>query len=121
MRSNALKDRLRAGDTAVGTMVQEVASPAIAQIMHSIGFDFFMIDGEHSPFNPESVRGIVTVGRLLDITPLVRVRNLDYSLIASSLFRYPQDYLRTIPLLHIKYTKGPNKGGILCCIESRIT
>ena len=85
MRSNALKERLKAGETAIGTMVQEVTSPAIAQIMHSVGFDFFMIDGEHSPFNPETVNGIVRVGRLLDMSPLVRVRALDYSLIAGYL------------------------------------
>lgn len=40
MRSNSLKQRLLVGETAIGTMVQEVTSPAIAQIMYSIGFDF---------------------------------------------------------------------------------
>ncbi|MAF54346.1 MAG: aldolase/citrate lyase family protein [SAR202 cluster bacterium] len=85
MKRNTLKERLIDNETAIGTMVQEVTSPAIAQIMHSVGFDFFMIDGEHSPFNPETVQGIVRVGRLLDMSPLVRVRALDYSLIAGYL------------------------------------
>ena len=85
MRRNLLKERLKSGETTVGTMVQEMTNPSIAQILHSIGFDFFMIDGEHSPFNPETVQGIVRVGRLLDMSPLVRVRALDYSLTAGYL------------------------------------
>ena len=85
MRRNALKGQLKSGGTAIGTMIQEMTNPSIAQILHSVGFDFFMIDGEHSPFNPETVHGIVRAGRLLDMSPLVRVRALEYSLIAGYL------------------------------------
>jgi len=85
MRRNVVKRRLRDGETVIGTMVQEVTTPAIAQILNQVGFDFFMIDMEHGPFSLESAAHILRVGRLLDMCPLVRVRSAEYDLIAGPL------------------------------------
>ena len=51
MRRNILKQRLKAGETAIGSMVQEMTTPTVAQVFKQVGFDFFMIDGEHSPYS----------------------------------------------------------------------
>ncbi len=85
MRRNLLKQRLLKGEIVVGTMVQEVRSPAIAQILKAVGFDFFMVDMEHGAYNLETTADIVRVGRLLDICPLVRVISPEYHLIARTL------------------------------------
>ena len=85
MKRNTLKHRLKTGEAVYGTMVQEMANPSIAQIFQRAGFDFFMVDCEHSPFDQGAVRDILRVGRLEGVCPLVRVRNLDYSLVAGYL------------------------------------
>ena len=73
MRRNIVKQRLGRGETVIGTMVQEVRTPAIAQILKQVGFDFFMVDMEHGPYNLESVSDIIRMGRVMDMCPLVRV------------------------------------------------
>ncbi len=85
MRRNIIKRRLSNGETVIGTMVQEVTSPSIAQVFKKVGFDFFMIDMEHGPFGLETVAHILRVGRLLDMDPMVRVPSSEYHLITRPL------------------------------------
>ncbi|MCY4108571.1 MAG: aldolase/citrate lyase family protein, partial [Chloroflexi bacterium] len=85
MRRNSVKRRLLAGETVIGTMVQEVANPSIAQILNAVGFDFFMLDMEHGSFSLETAAQILRVGRILDMCPLVRVRSPEYDLISGPL------------------------------------
>src|SRR5438445_11182135 len=85
MRKNLIKQRLQKGETIIGTMIQEVRTPAIAQILKEVGFDFFMIDMEHGSYSLETAAEILRVGRLLDLCPLVRVASPDYDLIARTL------------------------------------
>ena len=85
MRRNTVKQRLANGETVIGTMVQEVSTPAIAQIFKQVGFDFFMVDMEHGSFSLETAAHILRVGRLLDMCPLVRVASPEYHLIARAL------------------------------------
>ena len=65
----------------IGTMVQEVRTPAIAQILKQVGFDFLMLDMEHGAFNLETAAEIIRVARLVEIPPLVRVAGPQYELI----------------------------------------
>ena len=85
MLRNTLKNRLKAGEGVYGTMLQEMVNPTAAQIFKRAGFDFFMIDCEHGPYDQGTVREILRVGRLEEICPLVRIRNLVYSLAAGFL------------------------------------
>lgn len=82
MQRSDLKKRLKNGERVIGTMVQEVRTPAIAQILKQVGFDFFMLDMEHGNFNLETAAEIIRVARLVDIAPLVRVGGPQYELIA---------------------------------------
>ena len=77
-----LRQRLKRGDRVIGTMVQEVRTPAIAQILKQVGFDFFMLDMEHSAYNLETAAEIIRLARLIDFCPLVRVAGPQYELIA---------------------------------------
>ncbi len=85
MRRNIIKQKLQKGETVIGTMVQEMRTPAIAQILKQVGFDFFMVDMEHGPYNLESASDIIRMGRILDMCPLVRAGSLDYHLITGPL------------------------------------
>ncbi len=82
MKRTDLRGRMRRGERIIGTMVQEVRTPAIAQILKEVGFDFFMLDMEHGAFNLETAAEIIRVARLVDIAPLVRVCGPQYELIA---------------------------------------
>jgi 2-keto-3-deoxy-L-rhamnonate aldolase RhmA len=81
MQRSDLRQRLKSGETLIGTMVQEVRTPAIAQILKQVGFDFFMLDMEHGTFNLETAAEIVRTARLAGIAPLVRVAGPQYELI----------------------------------------
>ena len=85
MLRNKMKRDLKEGKKIYGTMLQEMVNPTAAQIFKRAGFDFFMVDCEHSPYDQGSVREILRVARLEEICPLVRIRNLDYSLAAGYL------------------------------------
>jgi 2-dehydro-3-deoxyglucarate aldolase/4-hydroxy-2-oxoheptanedioate aldolase len=82
MRDNRIRAALKRGETVIGTMVQEMRSPAIAMILAHAGFDFMFIDMEHGAYNLETVADIIKVARLSDIVPLVRVPDCLYHLAA---------------------------------------
>ena len=68
-----LKAVLRDGPVAFGTFVSELATPAIAEMLAAVGFDFLVVDMEHSPTGTEAAAAIVMAARALGIAPLVRV------------------------------------------------
>ncbi len=73
MRENKTKKLLKEGKSAIGIMVSEIRTPGIAQMFATAGFDFFVIDMEHSPFTLETVQDMVWAARASGITPIVRV------------------------------------------------
>ncbi len=82
MRLNRLRAMLQSGRFATGMMIQEVRSPAIAIILAQAGFDFAFIDMEHGRFDLESTANVIQALRLAGLTPLVRVPDGEYHLIA---------------------------------------
>ena len=51
MNKNLIKEKLRSGKDIIG-LFQNIISPNITEIMGILGFDFVIIDGEHTTFNP---------------------------------------------------------------------
>ncbi|MFH1929850.1 MAG: aldolase/citrate lyase family protein [Chloroflexota bacterium] len=82
MRKNKVRRALQQGRAIYGIMIQEMRSSAIAQLMATAGFDFVFFDMEHGAYNMETVADLIKVARLSDITPLVRVPDDQYHLIA---------------------------------------
>lgn len=74
MHSNTLKRRLLSGQSVIGTFLN-IPSPIIVEIMQRAGFDFFVVDGEHGVFNPESMDICVRTGDLSGFAPVIRVSN----------------------------------------------
>jgi len=66
-------------------MVTEFGSPEVVRSLGAAGFDFVFIDTEHGPFNPETVVNLIRAARGAHVTPLVRVAEAEYSLIARTL------------------------------------
>ena len=73
MRASAVKKALDAGEVVIGTMIDEVRSPAIAEILALAGFDFFFIDMEHGAHDLETASDTMKTARLAETTHLVRV------------------------------------------------
>ena len=84
-RENRVRRALLRGETVVGTMVQELRTPCLAQVLAAAGFDFFMMDMEHGAFSLETVADLAQVGRLAGIVPLVRVPDHGYPWLARPL------------------------------------
>lgn len=85
MKPNPLREKLRQGEVVYGTMAQAVRLPALGQIMATAGCDFLFFDMEHGAFTIETIADMVAVSRLAGVTPLVRVPNDEYHLMARPL------------------------------------
>lgn len=76
MRKNKTKALLRQGETVIGAWLDEVRSPAVAQLLAAAGLDFLIVDMEHAPYNMETMADIVRMARQVEITPIVRIPDL---------------------------------------------
>ncbi len=75
--TNPVKERLRAGDVALGITVRISRTPDIARIAKATGHDFIFIDTQHSVFNLETTVSIAHTALAIGVAPLVRVRGID--------------------------------------------
>jgi len=82
MRKNWVRELMTGDKVAIGTMISDVRSPAVAQIMAAAGLDFVMFDMEHGAYDIATVADIIKVARLSGIVPLVRVPDCQYHLIS---------------------------------------
>src|SRR3954469_17408758 len=82
MRANRTKRRLLLGETVFGCALQCYRSSEIPRALAAAGFDWFFIDMEHGGFDLETAQDLVAAGVSAQITPLVRVAELQYSLVA---------------------------------------
>jgi 2-keto-3-deoxy-L-rhamnonate aldolase RhmA len=85
MRENPLKQLLNAGQVGLGVGIRYFRSWEIAAMMASAGFDFLFIDAEHSAYGLETVSDLCRAATTAGITPLVRVPELQYSLLTRPL------------------------------------
>ena len=85
MRKNLMKERLEAGRVVKGLALQQLRSAEIPRLLAAAGFDYLFVDMEHGGFNLETVQDVVAAASQAGITPLVRVAELSYSLVARTL------------------------------------
>lgn len=75
-RSNALKERFRAGGHAYGAWVNS-CSPIVVELMALAGYDCLMIDREHSPGDLLNAVNLLNAIRTTPTTALMRVPGHD--------------------------------------------
>ena len=73
---SGLKARLASGQLSLGGWIT-LAHPAIAEIMARAGFDFVVIDLEHSTITLREAGELIRVIDLCGVSPLVRVTSND--------------------------------------------
>jgi 2-keto-3-deoxy-L-rhamnonate aldolase RhmA len=82
MRPNPVRERLRVGGTAYGTMAFEFFTPGLMAILAGAGADFVLLDTEHSGVGIETIKAQIAAARGLGIVPMARVPAAHYHLIA---------------------------------------
>ncbi|MGD0869889.1 MAG: aldolase/citrate lyase family protein [Bryobacteraceae bacterium] len=82
MRVNLTREKLASGATVFGCGLQVYPSAEIARTFAAAGFDYVFIDMEHGAFNLETAHAMIRAALDTGITPIVRVAELAYSLVA---------------------------------------
>jgi 2-dehydro-3-deoxyglucarate aldolase/4-hydroxy-2-oxoheptanedioate aldolase len=82
MRINHTKAKLAEGKTVFGCGLQQYRSSEIPRLFAAAGFDYVFIDMEHGLFDLETVHDMIAASVSAGITPIVRVGELLYSLVA---------------------------------------
>ena len=76
MESPSLAGRLRAGGVAVGTLVSQVRTPALARMLAAAGMHFFIIDCEHGAYTSETTADLCAAALDAGISPVVRIAEI---------------------------------------------
>lgn len=80
MRENLVKRNLAAGEPVFG-VIAPTTDPIIAEYIGHLGFDFYMMDGEHGSIDPPAAETLVRACEAAGTTPLARIRSNDPALI----------------------------------------
>jgi 2-keto-3-deoxy-L-rhamnonate aldolase RhmA len=84
MDRNQLRRKLETGHVVVGTWVS-IPHPIVVEAMASAGFDFFQVDGEHAPCDPDSLHHILPAAEAAGIPVVYRARRNRDDLISAAL------------------------------------
>jgi 2-dehydro-3-deoxyglucarate aldolase/4-hydroxy-2-oxoheptanedioate aldolase len=71
-----LKEKLKAGGASIGSWLT-LGSPTAAEIMAHAGFDFLIIDGEHTPASLDTIQLMLQAMSGTDTVPILRVPSND--------------------------------------------
>ena len=82
MRVNQTRERLSQGGAVFGCGLQVYRSAEVPRTFAAAGFDYVFIDMEHGAFDLETVQDMIKSSLDAGITPIVRVAELLYSLVA---------------------------------------
>lgn len=72
MLSNHVKQRLRAGRPAFGTLLH-IGDPLAAELMAAVGFEWLLVDTEHGPIDLGPLAAMFAAITRYPVAPLVRV------------------------------------------------
>ena len=72
IKSNPVKALVKAGKPVFGTWITLCPHPRVVKILAASGFDFVIVEMEHTDFNMETVGVLVMLAREAGIVPFVR-------------------------------------------------
>lgn len=85
MKTNTVKQAMREGRLQLGTAFQQFRSQDVVRTLAAAGFDWAFLDGEHGGFGRETLQDLCRIAVRVGLSPIVRVADLQYSLIARAL------------------------------------
>jgi hypothetical protein len=87
LRTNFLREHLRAGKPVLGTWLV-IPSVVTVDIIASTGVDFVIIDREHGPITFETAQEMAIACESRGVSPVMRVGDIERSFIQNE-FRFP--------------------------------
>jgi 2-keto-3-deoxy-L-rhamnonate aldolase RhmA len=75
MKQNALREKLRRGENVFGLFCS-LPQPQLIELTGYVGFDFVIIDTEHTLVNPETLEQMIRAAEVAGVTALVRVPHM---------------------------------------------
>ncbi len=85
MKINTVKKAMREGRLQLGTGFAQLRSQDVVRILAAAGFDWAFLDAEHGGFDQETLQDLCRIAVKVGLAPIVRVADLQYSLIARAL------------------------------------
>jgi len=85
MQKNLVKQALAEGRMQLGCGFGQLRSPEVARMLMAAGFQWAFVDTEHGGFDLETVQDICRVSNLIGFLPVIRVADLQYSLVSRAL------------------------------------
>ncbi|MEQ1884715.1 MAG: aldolase/citrate lyase family protein [Bryobacteraceae bacterium] len=85
MYINKVKQALKEGKTQLGCSVSMIRSPEVTRILAAAGLDWVYLDSEHGGFDLESLQDLARAATDNGLCPIVRVGDVQYSLVARAL------------------------------------
>src|SRR5262245_11438992 len=85
MRINRVKQALRNGQVQIGCSCFQLRSVDAVRALAAAGLDWVFLDAEHGPFDFETLQDLARAAVGAGLCPIVRVADLQYSLIARAL------------------------------------
>lgn len=84
IKENRVKKLLKEGKSVIGTFVK-ITDPCTVELLSNAGFDFIVIDNEHTSMNKETVVNLIRMADATGIIPITRVRENSRSQILQAL------------------------------------
>ncbi|UQA91905.1 HpcH/HpaI aldolase family protein [Streptomyces halobius] len=76
LKANAVKRKLRAGREIYGLFCS-IPAPALVEMIGCAGYDFVILDSEHTLVDPECLENLIRAAEAVGLTPFVRVPESD--------------------------------------------
>ena len=86
MRTNRMLAKIKAGEKVVGLQIP-FCSPDLVELMGIGGVDYVFVDCEHGSFSLSDVETMCRAAELADVTPIVRVVNIETTTVLPFLVR----------------------------------
>ncbi|GIM45867.1 2-keto-3-deoxy-L-rhamnonate aldolase [Collibacillus ludicampi] len=81
---NAIRERLRAGETLYGTWLR-IPHPIVMEVLGQSGFDFIHVDMEHGPIGTGELGNLLLAAKAVNTPAIVRLPGKEGSLIGRTL------------------------------------
>jgi 2-keto-3-deoxy-L-rhamnonate aldolase RhmA len=81
----SLKERLKSGELCTGTFLLFLSGGDVVQFFAGMGFDYLILDMEHGSLDHSRARETILIARASGVAPLVRVSDVQYSLVTRAL------------------------------------
>ena len=85
MRINTVKQALREGKAQFGCSISQLRSAEVLRALGAAGLDWVYLDAEHGPFDLGVLQEMIRAALQSGVCPIVRVADLQYSLVARAL------------------------------------